>query len=138
MKVNIGKYPKRGNKAQRVKVKIHKYDTWNMDMTLAFVILPMLQQLKRTKHGSPYIDNADVPENLRLDDNSNQDDAYWRSFHARWDYVIDEMIFGFSQLVCGNDGIDYNDFQSEDYKKNQARLANSFMLFGKYYQSLWD
>ena len=37
---------------QKVKVRIDKYDTWSMDHTLAHIILPMLKQLRDTKHGS--------------------------------------------------------------------------------------
>ena len=48
MKVNIGEYPE-----PSVDVRIDKQDTWSMDYTLAHVILPMLIQLKETKHGSP-------------------------------------------------------------------------------------
>ena len=51
---------------QRIKIKIHKYDTWSMDHTLAHIVLPMLVQLKRTKHGAPMTDNADVPKELRM------------------------------------------------------------------------
>ena len=46
-------------------VKIDYYDTWSMDHTLADIILPMLQQLKASKHGAPYVDDQDVPEELR-------------------------------------------------------------------------
>ena len=52
-------------KQRKVKVKIHNYDTWAMDDTLALIILPMLKQLKATKHGVPMVDNEDVPEHLR-------------------------------------------------------------------------
>ncbi len=46
-------------------VKIDKWDTWSMDHTLSIIVLPMLKQLQETKHGSPLIDDEDVPENLR-------------------------------------------------------------------------
>jgi hypothetical protein len=46
-------------------VKIDTYDTWSMDHTLADIILPMLKQLRETKHGAPQDDDADVPEYLR-------------------------------------------------------------------------
>ena len=59
MKVSIGRYPKNGND-QKVKVQIDKWDTWNMDCTLAHIIHPMLVQLKATKHGAPNVDDCDV------------------------------------------------------------------------------
>ena len=46
-------------------VKIDRWDTWSMDHTLAFIILPMLKQLKADKHGAPFVDDEDVPEHLR-------------------------------------------------------------------------
>ena len=42
MKVYIGRYPKDPNKEQKVNVQIDKWDTWNMDATLAHIIVPML------------------------------------------------------------------------------------------------
>ena len=41
-------------------VKIDEYDTWNMDGTLADIILPMLKQIKESKHGSPNVDGEVV------------------------------------------------------------------------------
>ena len=52
--------------AQRLNVHIDRWDTWSMDHTLAHIVLPMLVQLKRTKHGAPNVDNADVPKELRM------------------------------------------------------------------------
>ena len=46
-------------------VKIDYWDTWSMDHTLGHIALPMLKQLKATKHGSPFVDDEDVPEHLR-------------------------------------------------------------------------
>ena len=65
MKVKIGKYPTWRwyhnylynwfdyAPTSKVKVKIDKYDTWSMDTTLAHIVIPMLKQLKDTKHGVP-------------------------------------------------------------------------------------
>ena len=39
-------------KHRKVQVHIDKYDTWNMNQTLAHIIHPMLIQLRDTKHGS--------------------------------------------------------------------------------------
>lgn len=78
-------------------VRIDPHDTWSMDSTLARIVLPMLQQLKATKHGSPNVADEDVPEHLRStaapakDNEWDIDDNH----HARWDWVLDEMIFAF-------------------------------------------
>ena len=46
-------------------VKIDRWDTWSMDHTLAYIVAPMLKQLRNSTHGSPNVDDEDVPEELR-------------------------------------------------------------------------
>jgi hypothetical protein len=78
-------------------VKIDRWDTWSMDHTLSYIILPMLKQLQETKHGSPLVDDEDVPEELKStsappkENDWDTDDNH----HKRWDYVLGEMIFAF-------------------------------------------
>jgi hypothetical protein len=102
-------------------VKIDYWDTWSMDHTLAQITLPMLKQLQETKHGSPMVDEDDVPEYLRskkkpklkrkksdvrntLDVHSlDMDDTEWPSLHDRWDWVLNEMIWAFEQKVTDDD-----------------------------------
>jgi len=82
-------------------VKIDKYDTWSMDHTLANIILPMLKQLKDTKHGSPLVDDFDVPEELKSTSapaKVNEWDTDANHF-KRWDWALDEMIFAFEHKV---------------------------------------
>lgn len=88
-------------KKRLVKVKIHNYDTWGMDHTLALIILPMLKQLKETKHGSPSVDDKDVPKELRSTSAPPKENEYDidGNHHARWDWVLDEMIFAFESIV---------------------------------------
>ena len=82
-------------------VKIDKWDTWSMDHTLAHIVLPMLKQLKTTKHGSPLVEDEDVPEHLRSaaapakENEWDIDDNHFK----RWDWVMDEMIFAFNCKV---------------------------------------
>jgi len=132
-------------KWQKIKVKIDPWDTWGMDETLSHIILPMLKQLKETKHGAPYTDDEDVPENLR----STSTDLETRvdnTIFKRWDWILDEMIWAFEQKVdnssedkfftWGNDEI--TSYDKEGHKKYLDRKSNGFRLFGKYYESLWD
>ena len=96
-------------------VKIDHYDTWNMDTILSPIILPMLKQLKATKHGSGYIDLEDVPENLRYTQTEEYDAQETFDFykdestkkincdiHVRYDWVLSEMIWAFEQLNDDN------------------------------------
>jgi hypothetical protein len=163
MKVLIGRYPKNPNKTQKVNVRIDKWDTWSMDTTLAHIIVPMLKQLKATKHGAPLVELEDVPEHLR----SEKTDEYGvdSTHFERWDYVMDEMIFAFeSKLIewedqfwkrspelnvttypedAGKDMIplrwkDEGDCDWDGMREYGTRIQNGFLLFGKYYQGLWD
>ena len=86
---------------RKIKVKIDYWDTWNMDHTLALIILPMLKQLKETKHGHPLIDDEDVPEELRSINASPKENDYdWDDLsEKRWEYVLNEEIFAFNCLV---------------------------------------
>ena len=82
-------------------VKIDRYDTWSMDHTLADIILPMLKQLKESKHGAPFVDDEDVPEELKSTSapaKENEWDTDDNHFN-RWDHVLDEMIFAFECKV---------------------------------------
>jgi len=94
-------------KQRKIKVHIDRWDTWGMDSTLAHIILPMLKQLKATKHGSPHVDLEDVPEYLRgtstpdysdqltfdfYEEDRKDRDVDYELVHKRWDWVLDEMI----------------------------------------------
>ena len=86
-------------KKRTEKVRIDDYDTWSMDHTLAPIILPMLKQLKETKHGSPWTDDEDVPEELRSTSAPPKKDEYDTddNHFLRWDWVMGEMIWAFEQ-----------------------------------------
>jgi len=156
MKVYIGSYPNHRfyhnwlynwfgySPKQRTSIKIHKYDTWSMDHTLAPIILPMLVQLRATKHGAPMVDMKDVPKELRA--TKKQLDAYGKNgdvdpkHFERWDWILDEMIWAFEQK-CRDDWMEdyyYNKWDQEGVKAHQDRMSNGFRLFGKYYENLWD
>jgi hypothetical protein len=86
---------------QKVKVRIDPYDTWSMDSTLQPIILPMLKQLKNTKHGAPYVNYKDVPWGLRPTEEelaTLKDGATDEKFFERWDWIMDEMIFAFESI----------------------------------------
>jgi hypothetical protein len=149
MNIKIGKFPNHYfwhgwlyklfgySPEQRVKIKIHKWDTWSMDHTLAPIILPMLVQLKATNHGYP----ADLTE-------------------KKWNSIMDEMIWAFEQKCRDDWESDYYEYRElgleeegkaddlfgwklvwedrEGQKAHQKRMTNGFKLFGKYYENLWD
>ena len=152
-------------KKRRVSIKIDRWDTWNMDSTLAMIILPMLKQLRDTKHGSPFTDDEDVPDHLKStaappkENDWDTDDNH----EARWDYVLDEMIWAFEQINLDDEpdfwitepqgmhsvkeeGTNLSRLEWDvpgemDWpaaKAYKARIDNGTRLFGKYFRCLWD
>ena len=140
-------------------VKIDRWDTWSMDYSLSHIVVPMLKQLKETKHGSPFVDDEDVPEELKSTSappKENEWDTDENHF-KRWDWALNEMIWAFEQNLDTNSEEKFFDHaewdeKEKDFGKNlhkikidqpglkahQDRKANGFRLFGKYYSGLWD
>ena len=146
-------------RAQKVSVKIDRWDTWSMDHTLAPIILPMLVQLKATKHGAPMVDLEDVPKLLhptkKQQAEYNKTGSTDPKFFNRWDWILDEMIWAFEQKCRDNWEDDYyGDYVEnqkngsmagsfewidvEGRKAHQERMTNGFKLFGKYFENLWN
>ena len=155
---------------RKEEVRIDGYDVWSADHTLAKIIHPTLVKLREVLHGSPLIDDEDVPEELRStaappkENDYDTDDNHFK----RWEWVLDEMIWAFAQILddddaesqfhTGNMDIkweqteidgkkmykmvhgpnDTHKFDKEGYDKWNARIANGLRLFGKYYRGLWD
>jgi hypothetical protein len=101
MKVTLGKY--RQHRGRKVNVQVDYEDTWGLDHTLAFIILPALIQLQQTKHGVPN-DVADVGGN----DWGMQDsfdfykETHDESFNIacdKWDEILNKMIWSFQQIA---------------------------------------
>ena len=140
-------------KERKIKVRIDRQDVWSMDHTLAHIIVPMLKQLKEDKQGSPSVDDADVPEELRSTSAPPKENEYDvdDNWHKRWEYAIDEMIWAFEQKTRDWWEEDYIEFgatskigddpirwDQEGLDAHQARMSNGFRLFSKYYESLWS
>lgn len=134
-------------KEQKITVKLDRWDTWGMDTTLSYAIVPLLIQLRDTKQGSPFTDDEDAPEELRstsdpVDDENKDDESGMGTcnIHARWTWIINEMIWAFTQIRDDEWQSQFheNGFDKEGYMEYQDRITNGTKLFGKYYQSLWD
>ena len=152
MKAYIGRFKKSGDR--KVDIRIDYWDTWNMDHTLTMIIAPMLKQLKATTHGAPLVDNEDVPEHLRSTGETSSDDHIDDNHFARWDWVLDEMIWTFEAILEGEskfydhsevddnaslrDQLNQMKVDTEGLQANEERITNGLRLFGKYYRSLWD
>ena len=127
---------------QKTNIQIDPWDTWSMDNTLAPIILIMLKQLQKTKHGSTPVDDEDVPAELSSTNTSPNKDKWDPddNVHKRWDWVLEEIIWTFEQKCRDSWQADfyYNKWDMEGQKAHQARMDNGFRLFGKYYEGLWD
>jgi hypothetical protein len=131
-----------------VKIRIDNYDVWGMDHTIALIALPLLKRLKEKKQGSPHVDDEDVPESLRSDNAEPLTEEEQRSghtdnnFHDRWEWVIDEIIWGFENMIAEHEGeIDFHKngkYNLDAHRKFEDRVQNAMCLFGKYLQGMWD
>jgi hypothetical protein len=151
---------------RKIRIHIDNYDVWNADYTIALIVLPILRKLKEEKHGSPYVDDEDVPEHLRSTAAAPKENE-WDSdslLEARWEYVLNEMIHTFEceanpdwedQFYSGEHDIVWeklenglnkmtkgpNDTFEVDHEGMSAawvRRKEGLRLFGKYYHGLWD
>lgn len=155
-------------KKRKQLVRIDKWDTWNMDTTLALIVLPMLKQLQASKHGAPYTEDDDVPEELRSTSAPPKENEYDtdENHFKRWDWIMGEMIFAFENLLepkhdefrSGEMDLEWIkdthngktvyrmehgpnhtvEYDEEGRAAYDKRIDNGFRLFGKYYRALWD
>ena len=104
---------------RRVSVRIDPTDVYGADHTLALIIAPTLRMLKAKKNGSPWVDNVDLPAELKMSKRDTKifNDGHWdkklkfteaektaidAKYHAGWDWVLDEMIWAFEQHADGD------------------------------------
>lgn len=119
----VNKLFRRGREKSSIKIEYH--DIWSLDQSLAEIIYPALVMLKKHKHGSPKVEDEDVPERLRSymappkENEWDTDDLYFK----RWDWVLDEMIWTFRELAAGGD-------TPSSYYHNRKQLKMNFVPIG--------
>ena len=101
MKVDIGKYLKRGER--KISVNIENHDTYSLDHTLAHIIYPALLQLKETQHGVPSaFTEVGGEDYLEQDSFDFYKETHKDAFDEKvkeWHLVLDKMIWSFEQLI---------------------------------------
>jgi hypothetical protein len=162
MRVYIGPYTDYSNDVIQ-EIEIHDYDTWSMDHTLAPIILPMLNQLKENKHGSPAnmkgFNQTSNQAQGSFDFYKEDDDLADTAGHKEWDEIMNKMIWSFTQKVDDVQSMDlyctYQDprpfeeifgdnepskstYDWDKVRAHEDRVNEGFELFGKYYRNLWD
>ena len=131
-------------------IRIDPYDVWSADMTMAKIIAPLLIKMKEHSHGYFQVDQKDRRHKCQPD-------------QSAWGYVVDEMIWTFTELAQGADTMrfchgelkmhskKYGDrgccrvyFDKSGYYVDKVgekwyhdRITNGLRLFGRYYRNLW-
>lgn len=126
---------------RKVEIRIDRWDTWSMDHTLAEIILPMLKQLKETKHGYPASLSEkkwdDILDQMIFSFESKVNDDWESQFYTgEPDFQFKQLEDGMSEMVEGPNHTSV--FDKEGYEAYAKRIQKGFTLFGKYYQNLWD
>ena len=107
---------------------------WAIDAWLVNNLIPMLERLKRDRHGTPMsmfrkkdgVSKNGIPTN----------NADWLAAQ-RWDNVLSEIIYGLKCAKKIHDS-DYN-YGNKDLTKRLTKSSQrSFELIGKHLFSLWD
>lgn len=169
MEVKIKRYKSGENSGsiRKNEVKLDCYDSWSADWTIAQIAYPLLKQLQEKKQGAPFVEDEDVPLELRSTScapKKNEWDTDENHF-KRWDWVIDEMIFAMQEIANDNENEpkmykhvgDMVTEENEDgtftmvssgveripemvapNKEYHQRIQNGCRLFGTYFQNLWS
>lgn len=127
-------------KKRKINIHIDNYDIWNADYTMALIIHPILVKLKNDHNGAPFIDNEDVPDELKAPKETNAFDTD-ENYFKRFEYVLDEMIWTFAQLIDDDSDKTFfanGKFDKKGYDEFNKRIENGLRLFGKYYRGLWN
>lgn len=151
-----------------ISVKSDRWDYWNADETMSTLILPILKDLRRNKHGAGNVADEDVPEELRStsaptkENEWDIDDNHFK----RYNWMLDEVIWSLEQMQpdcdwedqfhSGNidtifekiEGSGYSElkhgpnhtheFDKEGYLAYSARIDNGLRLMGTYWRTFWD
>lgn len=149
------------------KVTVDPHDVVSLDYTLGLVILPALKRFREDNDSIHIVDPVDVPSYLKP--SKDELDHYYQTMeiddkaHARWEWVLDEMIWAFECVVdkswedqyhTGNMDIQFertsngycsmvygpdhtHQFDSKGYEDHSKRIDRGLKLFTKYYRTLW-
>jgi hypothetical protein len=138
MKIHLGPYTD-SDEPRLESIEIHKYDSWNAFETIAKVAYPILVQLKATKQGYALVSAEDAPG---IDLKPSEVEGGYSE--ARWDYVLDEIIWTMKELAQNEpsapsyDTMNFNSNWLLDLKVYNTRIQKGCELFGKYFRNLWD
>ena len=107
---------------------------WSIDSWLVDNLIPMLERLKRDKHGTPL---SMFRKKDGVDKDGNSTDEANILAEQRWDNVLNEILYG---LKCAKkiQDLDY-DYEDKELTKRLTKSSqSSFELIGKHLFNLWD
>ena len=100
-------------------------ECWNLDKTLAALILPRLIHYRNIKSGTPGC-LCDYDENFNI---INEEEG-----KEKWDKILNSMIEAFYRVIFADEL--YFDQEIKDY--NEEKIEEGLSLFSKYFLCLWD
>lgn len=161
-------FPKLPSTVERHKLKIHKWDTWDIGHTTAPILLALLEQYKKVTHGYFMVEDEDVPHLPPLEwmpstaagiPTGEQQTAHDDLGILRTEFILDEMMWAFKQYTYDWED-QYYDYDRENspsieeilseergekfiidrdgLKAHYDRMQKGYILFGKYFMNLWD
>ena len=153
MKIELGRYPNKGKR--KMNIKIDKWDSWNADHTLALIIHPVLVQLHKTTHGYPGEKGMTakkwnvILEKMIFAFNELKKDDWMDRFYSGKSDVLEYCIDKNHKKVAKDDPTcigstmkkgpnDTTKFDKKGCATQYKKIVEGTMLFGKYYQHLWD
>ena len=151
MKANFGNYPSgKSNRARKIKVEIERFDTWSLDNTLAYIILPALIQLKQHKMGIPGefgdVGGESHASQLSFEFYIESHDAAFDEGCKRWEEILDKMIWSFQQIalddyenIYHHGTLDFDWEKTEDKYPNPitGKMENMYQLVDKNPEEHW-
>ncbi len=141
-------------KKRVVYTKIDDYDVWNLDNTLAQVILPALKEYRKITFAIP----SNIHDTAGLPYPTETDEEYEIAL-KKWHETLDKMIWSFEQITSDyeqqfysvegeiadpifKDGqLNWKTKPTIDFdalKHHDKKIQEGLDLFGKYYRNLWD
>lgn len=122
---------------QRVTRKWADEDVWSIDYFLCDILPPMLEHLKKTKHGVPqkYIDKANAARGRNVEMWDNTPDEIFQEAEEMFNASVDVIIQGFEahKKLC-----DYEWEDKDDRKKLQETFEKGMVVFTEDFGNLWD
>lgn len=123
----------------RIKHGFWKSDLWSLDYTIAKFVYPRLKCfVENNRVGSCYVDPEDMKKcGLK----PAKKEKKGGDVHKNWQLVLNEMLFAIDYLANNREIQELDKVKNGDYSeviKIKKRVHNGLVLFGLYFQGLWD